>query len=115
MLCREILKAFIQVHEVEQDRILGRYDNTLDTHAAVTSSTTESKKAGVLLSRAIDQFLDEKVSKKEFTPATVADCRSVYKVLLQVVGDVDIRRDKQRIGYQVQRGCQQATEEHECH
>jgi integrase len=89
MLCREILKAFIQVHEIEQDRILGRYD-TLDTHAAVVSSTAESKKAGVLLSKAIKEFLDEKVLKKEFRTATVADCMSVYRVLLQVIGDVDL-------------------------
>ena len=25
-LCREMLKAFIEVHEVEKDRVLGRYE-----------------------------------------------------------------------------------------
>jgi integrase len=92
ILCREILKAFIAVHEVEQERILGRYDSIhrVDTHTAIINTVSENKK-GILLSQAVKQFLEVKVSKKEFNQATVDDSMSVFNLLLQVVGDVDIK------------------------
>ena len=100
VLCREILKAFIVVHEVEQERILGRYDKgNMHPFTSISDTTVtgnyykqeNSNKKGILLSEAIKRFLEVKVSKKEFNQATVDDSMSVFNLLLQVVGDVDIK------------------------
>lgn len=91
-LCREMLKAWIEVHRVEKERIYGRYENPINALvSSATSNEIKKDREGIPLSKAIKLFLDEKVLKKEFSEKTVIDSQSIFDVLLEVLGDVDIR------------------------
>ncbi len=104
-LCREALKMRIKFWQIEIERLKGNYDNEYDSaeiskimqHSSqrqqqhTPTNNRNSDKEEVLLSRAIEKFIDVKVGKKENSKQTVEDSMSIFNLLLQVIGDVDIR------------------------
>jgi integrase len=101
-LCREILKAEIEVFKVEKERITGNYNNNYDKlldslieptkpqylQAAVEPPVKEGPI--VTLSNIIEENIKEAELAGNWSAKTKAENESIYKVILEVLGDVDI-------------------------
>lgn len=96
-VCREFLKAAIQVLEVEKERLVGNYDNKYDrsfdrlTHPSTPAAAIEPRDGGKTLSNVIKLYADEKASKKDWSYKTKLEMDGIFRLVLLVIGDRDIR------------------------
>lgn len=101
-LCREILKAEIETLKVEKERISGNYDNRYDrfldsiiepaVQAVVVAPGTQEVKSSsmVMLSHVIQENIKESELGGNWNEKTKAENESIYKVIIDVLGDQDI-------------------------
>ena len=100
--CREILKAEIEALKVEKERISGNYDNRYDNflentiapaQQAILQPATINTPAEpiVTLSRVIEENIKEAALGGNWNEKTKAENESIYKVIIEVLGDVEIK------------------------
>ncbi len=94
-LARRFTIAFLQISNIEQERMKGNYMNPYDAQKLSDSSMppTVTKKAGMPLSELIERYIDE--SKLGWTPATLEDFKHTLEVFAWMLnelgyGDIDI-------------------------
>ena len=101
-LCREILKAEIEALKVERERIAGNYDNRYDRFleniivppmqiVGAAQSPVEPIAPVVTLSQIILENVKEAELAGNWNEKTKAENESIYKLILDVLGDVDIK------------------------
>jgi hypothetical protein len=91
-LCREMMKAMIEVLNVEMDRMQGRYDNWYDRRL-MENAAFHSKPEGksIALSEAIEKHIKEKKLKEDWRAKTEGENRAVYLIQLKAMGDRQTR------------------------
>ncbi len=103
-LCREILKAEIEALKVERERMSGNYDNQYDKFlentiepvvqsasvASVVSQEVESSPV-VTLSQVMLEHVKEAELGGKWSEKTISENSGIYKLFLDVLGDVDIQ------------------------
>jgi len=119
-LCREMLKVWVYIADIEQQRIVGNFNNEYDlgqkrislspatptgqpdlSRATVTSVVSndvdESSQKDMLLSEALEEFIREKRSQEENpNEETYDEYRSIHKIFRDWVGDVPLRQLERR-------------------
>jgi len=97
-LCRELLKAEIGIFTIERERIQGNYDNDYDDYmiravapAPVQASPALPTVPGVLLSKVVEEHVKEAVLADSWTEKTLAENTSIYRVMMEIIGDQDIK------------------------
>jgi integrase len=103
-LCREILKAEIESLKIEKERIVGNYDNRYDRFLDNTIATPAQPLADqpaisiaaptspvVTLSQIIQENVKEADLGGNWTEKTKAENEGIYKVITDVLGDIDIK------------------------
>jgi integrase len=106
-LCREMLRAWVYIAQIEKQRIEGNYDNEHDkglvseqqTHPALSktsrevSNDNETDGEDILLSEAVELFIREKRATEgdRVNENSLEDFRSIHKVFREIVGDVPVR------------------------
>jgi integrase len=99
--CREILKAEIESLKIEKERMSGNYDNRYDKFLENTIATTlpiveqpatvdTPSEPLATLSRVIEENIKEAELGDNWNEKTKAENVSIYKVITDVLGDVDI-------------------------
>ena len=103
-LSRELLKKMIEVFQVEQQRMVGNYQNGYDDRAEesiVAPSVLTSVAPSTLLSVAIDKHIEDLKRKEAANELTILGYTGICSQFLRIVGDVpvqEITRDTLR-GY----------------
>lgn len=100
-LCREMMKAWINFCDTEMERIEGVYkepaptmsqasDLTLTHREGASSRRTQQHKEKTL-SELIDLYSQEKTRKKEWTVKTEGEMLTIYKRLLDILGNINLQ------------------------
>ena len=91
-LSREVLKAVIEVMQIEKERLKGNYENPYDRmliRSTITSPTiTKEEKPYKSLASVIDEYSREKISKKAWQGKTLAENAGIYRLLLGILNDI---------------------------
>jgi integrase len=100
--CREILKAEIEALKVEKERMSGNYDNRYDNFLenTITPAVPAIEQPAIIdtpsapvvtLSTVIEGNIKEAELGGNWNEKTKAENESIYKVITDVLGDVDIK------------------------
>ena len=91
-LSREVLKALMEVMQIETERLKGNYDNPYDkmlTSSPVSSRIiTNGERPSKVLADFIDEYSREKISKKDWRPKTQAENARIYNLLQSILTDI---------------------------
>ena len=91
-LSSEVLKAVIEVMQIEKERLKGNYENPYDRmlmRSTITSPTiTKEAKPYKSLASVIDEYSREKISKKAWQGKTLAENAGIYRLLLGILNDI---------------------------
>jgi integrase len=100
-LCREILKAEIEALKVEKERMSGNYDNRYDNflentitppvQVPLATLPQDAAPSVVMLSQVIADNIKEADLAGSWTEKTKAENESIYRVLVEILGDRDVR------------------------
>lgn len=90
-LCRELLKAKIEIFRIELERLKGNYSNDYDLFLKKVLDKSQKAQStiqkGEKLSSIIDKFIDEKTIANSWTEKTLQENKTIYNIFLQLVGD----------------------------
>ncbi len=98
-LSRALLQKLVEVHQIEQQRIVGNYQNGYDDVALVTATTattapaalqTPAQTPSILLSEAISQYIAEAKTTERSGEATIYEAVTKCNQFLTVVKDKPI-------------------------
>jgi integrase len=108
-LCREVLKAQLEIVETQLARFQGDYDNPYDARFSFLADATlggkdqapvntpaQKEPSGPLLSEVIDRYVKECGVKDSWTEKTAFENKAIYRVLVGLLGDqpiTDLTRD----------------------
>jgi hypothetical protein len=95
--CREMLKTWVNIYQIEKERILGNYDNDYNkagkegtSMMSVLSDTIkrDAKKETMTLSTAIKHYINEKADS--WVHKTKLENEHIFKLVLEIIGDKDV-------------------------
>jgi hypothetical protein len=79
-LCRELLKANIQLIERLKLREKGDYSDEIDSPTVALAGTTEEP-AGISLSQLVDDYFNENLRAGKWSPRTIKEYKNSFRVL----------------------------------
>jgi len=90
-LCREILKALIDIATIEKERTNGNYDNWYDMMLKKNDMQLFQCNNHIKpISEVIQNYMKEKEIKKSWTIKTKIENESIFKIFTEIVGDKKI-------------------------
>ena len=89
-VCRESLKGVIEATRIELARLRGNYATTQTPAEALSKAQADTPPSTVRLSSLIEDHIKEMSGGKRWTSKTQAENESIYRVLLEALGDVPV-------------------------